>query len=282
MFGLVLEGGASRAYYSVGAMDALMDNNIWADYLIGASAGIANGISYMSRQRGRSLAIGTKYLSDKRYMGIKHLLSPKNKSLYNISFVFSDIPNIYLPFDYETYKKYSKNVFAAVTNLKTGKCEYINVTGEDKDWKEITASCALPLLFPPIQISEKLYMDGGITDPIPVEKALSDGCNKVLTIITREKAYIKEEESGLKIAARKYKKYPNFAHALDNRTECYNNSHKKLLDLEKEGKAFVLAPENSSGWRRTESDPEKIREIYNAGYKDLIKNLDKIKEYLNK
>ena len=89
MTALVLEGGANRTYYTIGILDAFLDNGIEVDVLIGVSAGIANGISYISKQKGRSLQIGMKYVSDKRYMGIKHYFKKDNRSFYNIKFVFS-------------------------------------------------------------------------------------------------------------------------------------------------------------------------------------------------
>ena len=95
--GIVFEGGASRAFFSCGVMDALLEEHIIADYVIGASAGIANGVSYVSGQYGRNLAIGTKYTADKRYMGVRHLFDKSNRSFYNLQFVFDDIPNKYLP-----------------------------------------------------------------------------------------------------------------------------------------------------------------------------------------
>lgn len=277
--GLVLEGGASRTYFSVGAMDALMEENIYADYVIGASAGIANGVSYVSRQKGRSLEIGMKYFPDKRYMGARHMLNRRNKSYYNIKFVFDDMPNIHLPFDYETYKKYSKNVYAAVTNLSTGKCEYINVPGDDKSWAILIATCALPILFQPVKIGSSLYMDGGITDSVPIDKAITDGCDKNLVILTREKDYVKKEEPAIKLAALKYRKYPLFAQALKTRTENYNRSHRRLLALEKEGKAFIISPKKTSDWHRTESNPIKLKEMYDDGFLFVKQNIDKIRAY---
>lgn len=255
--GLVLEGGAGRTYFSVGVMDALLDEGIYADYVIGASAGIANAVSYVSRQKERSLDIGMSYLPDKRYMGVRHMLRRSNKSYYNIKFVFDDIPNIHLPFDYTTYKKYSKNVFAAVTNLNTGKCEYFNVSGNDKSWNVLVASCALPILFQPVKIGENLYMDGGIADSVPISKALSDGCQKNLVVLTREKNYIKKEEPAVKLAAWQYRKYPLFTQAVKERAANYNRERLRLTEFEKEGKAFIIAPENTSNWHRTESNPPK-------------------------
>jgi len=274
--GLVLEGGASRSYFSVGVMDALMDENIWADYCIGASAGIANGISYVSRQRGRSLKIGLEFLHDKRYMGWRHMFSPNNKSYYNIPFVFEEMPRKYVPFDYETFKKHCENTYAAVTNLETGACEYIHLTGEDKSWTALVASCALPILFPPISLGGGLYMDGGITDPIPVLRALSDGCDKVLVVLTRERDYVKKKESGLPFASYLFRKYPAFVDALHARTDLYNETRKQLFELEQEGRALVLAPKSTAGWRRTESSPSKVQEMYDAGISCVQKRRDEI------
>lgn len=275
--GLVLEGGASRGYFTVGALDALLDIGYKADYLIGTSAGVANGISYVSSQRGRGLEIGLKHLPDKKYMGFRHLLNPKNRSLYNLKYVFDDIPNYHLPFDYEAYDNSGCDVIAALTNIKTGKCEYIHVTSEDKTWQTVIASCALPLLFQPVEIGGKLYMDGGITDSIPVQKALDDGCEKTVVIITRERSYVKEDEAAIGISTLLYRRYPEFTSALKNRTQMYNDTHKRILELEKEGRIILIAPEvDTSSWRRTERNPSEIQKMYSIGYQTAIKYKDKI------
>ncbi len=279
---LVLEGGASRGYFSVGAMDVFMEQNIGFDYLIGTSAGIANGVSFASGQIGRGYRIGTEFMQDKRYMGIKHLLNPKNKSLYNIDFVFNQLPNKYLPYDYEALERFGKDVYAVATGLVSGKAEYLPVCADDKKCKAILASCALPILFPPIEVAGALYMDGGITDPIPLEKALKDGCDKAVVILTRERDYEKQPEKALKLAAFKYRKYPAFADALKKRTEVYNLAHQKVLDLERKGEIFVLAPENTKEWGRTDSNPENIKKIYEEGRKIATENLEKLKKYLKK
>ncbi len=278
--GIVLEGGASRTYFSVGVLDALHDMGIKPDYLIGTSAGIANGISFVSGQRGRNIEIGLKYLPDKRYMGFKHLLNRKNKSFYNIDFVFNEIPNVHLPFDYDAFKNSGCETIAVLTNIKTGKCEYVSVTGDDPSWTSIVASCALPIFFPPIKLNGEIYMDGGITVAVPIEKAIEDGCDKIIVITTRERSYHKEHESGVKLGKMKYRKYPEFAKALDNRTATYNAAHQKVLDLEKEGKIVHIAPEVSTAdWKRTERENSKIQMMYDEGYKTAMKYAETIKTY---
>lgn len=280
--GLILEGGASRGYFSCGVLDALLEENIIADYIIGTSAGIANGVSYASGQIGRNLQIAKEYLRDKRYMGFRHMLNPKNRSYYNLDFVFDSLANEHLPFNYDAFAKFKGNVVAAVTNVNTGKAEYLEVPRNDRKGTVLRASCALPILFPIITINNQKYMDGGIVSPIPVDEAIRSGCDKNIVILTRERGYHKEMEKSLLLAARLYKKYPRFSEALLNRTEAYNDNLLRVEELEAKGKVFVIAPESMEGFKRTESNSEKLEEIYNAGYKITKNSLPQILEYLKK
>lgn len=264
--GLALEGGANRGNFSVGAMDVLMEQEIWADYVVGTSAGIANGVSYVSRQHGRGLKIATDYMPTKQYSGWHHLLNPRNRSLYNLNYVFDALPNKLLPFDYEQYARFTGGVKAVTTNMRTGKPEYLECPRDDHECRYVMASCALPMLFPPVEIGGEQYMDGGITDPIPAQHALDDGCDKVIVITTRERDYVKGPEKALEIIAKRYRKaYPEFARALERRAECYNESRAHLFELERAGKAFIIEPENTQGFARTEKDAEKILKLYMHG-----------------
>ncbi len=279
--GLTLEGGASRTYFTSGILDVLMEENIKADYIIGASAGIAYGTSYASGQKGRNLEMGIKFMNDKRYMGFRHMLRPSNKAYYNLKFVFDEIPNELAPFDYEAFARFEGEVIAVLTNIETGKVEYVPVPRNDKTWQIIIASCSLPIMFNPVEINGTLYMDGGITDSIPVLKAIESGCDKNIVIITRERDYVKTKEVGIDLASWTFRKYPEFVKALYNRTDMYNRCHERLLKLEQEGKAFVFAPEDTKGWGRTDSEPDKLQLMYDAGYNMAKQRMEELKAYLN-
>lgn len=278
--GLVLEGGASRAIFSSGVMDFLLDQGIYADYIIGVSAGISNGMSYASRQKGRALKIAENYMQDPNYMGIKHLLNPKKRCYYNLDFVFGTVPNEYIPFDHDAYASSGCSAIAGVTNIETGEIEYYPVPHNDKSWALLIASCALPILFRPVTLNGKKYLDGGIGDPIPVNKALADGCDKTIVITTREKGYVKEKDSGAALSARIYKKYPHIARLLANRPALYNASTENLKNLSDSGKVFWIAPTDTSTWSRTDNSPEKIRQIYTSGYETAKALLPDLLKYL--
>ncbi len=277
--GIVFEGGASRTAYSCGVMDCLLDNEIFIEYVIGVSAGIAFGISYSSRQIGRNKRIFAEFMHDPRYMGIKHFLG-KKKSYYNFDFAFGEMPEQYLPFDWEGYKSYGENANAVITNIETGLPEYYPVTCEDRTWQLLRASSSLPVLFPPVEINGKKYMDGGITDSIPFERAFEYGCDKVIVVLTRERGFIKKPESLLPLIKMTYKKYPNLIKALENRHMMYNNQLSRLYELEKEGKALIIAPKDTHKIGRTERKPEILIPYFEEGYEDTGKIIDKIRDFI--
>ncbi len=282
MLGLVVEGGANRTYYSIGVLDAFLDNGIEVDFLVGVSAGIANAASYISKQKGRSLEIGLKFVPDKRYMGIKHFFKKGNGSYYNRDFVFNSIPNKLLPFDYDAFDGFKGEVYAVVTNLDTGKPEYVKVTSNDREWKVVQASCALPIMFKPISIDGKKYFDGGCTDALPVRFAYDKGCDKVITILTREKSYKKESETDVNISAFLYRKNKEFASSMKNRSNTYNESRSFIYQKQKEGSAFIFAPKSTKGWKRTEKSLDALQKMYDEGYNDALSRMDELKDFIKK
>lgn len=278
--GMVFEGGANRTVFSCGVMDVFLEEGLMPDYFIGVSAGIAYGVSYLSAQKGRNLELMEKYMADKRYMGARHLFNRSEKAYYNTKFVFEQVPNELLPFDYDAFARYEGKVEAAVTNLHTGKAEYLEVP-RGRDMRDtLVASCSLPILFQPVKIGKHYYLDGGIADSVPYEHALEEGCDKLIVVLTRARGYVKNQEKAIKLTNHLYKKYPKVVEALNLRAQRYNECMKQLAKLEQEGKVFVIAPEDTYGVGRTETDTVKLRRLYDEGYDIAIAQMEAIKQYL--
>lgn len=279
--GLVLEGGAHRTVFSCGVMDALLDAGVHADYVIGASAGITYGISYLSGQRGRNREMLSTYAPTSQYMGIMHLLNPFNRSYYNLKYVFDTIPNKLLPFDYETFAAFEGQAIAAVTNMQMGRAEYLNVPADDPQWTVLQATCALPLLFKPIEIGGVKYADGGIADSIPYAKAIKDGCDRVIIVLTRERSYRKTEEKAMNFAVNLYRRrYPGYAELLRTRHERYNECIDEIARLEAGGRVYVIAPEDTLGVGRTERDTDKLMSLYAQGYAITMQQRPALEKYI--
>lgn len=277
MTGLILEGGTFRPIFSAGVMDALLDYDVMFPYCIGVSAGSADGFSYISRQKGRNLEILQRYRNDKRYLGAGNLL--KCKSLFGLEFVFEEIPNQLIPFDMDTFLAYDGQYLVGVTNVATGKSEYLDGQKLDKNNSLIKATCALPFYFPPIEVDGQFYYDGGICDPIPIRKALSDGCQKLLIVLTRPKGYVKTCSRSNKIAAKLLRrKYPNLVEPLLNRHDIYNASVKLAEELEANGQAVILRPEGDGIIDSFEKDLANIKRSYARGYEQCAGRIDEIRQ----
>jgi len=265
--GLVLEGGALRTIFSAGVCDAFLDAQLpLPDYTVGVSAGIAYGVSYLARQRRRNLTLVTTYAPDPRYMGMRNLANPKNRCYFGLKFAYETIPNQLLPFDFDAFDAYPGNVEAVVTNLNTGKAEYLPVPRRDTPNQVLIASCALPFMFPVIELNGQPYLDGGCADAIPWQRAFDVGCDRVVVVLTRERDYIKESDNSVRALEKTFRKYPAFLDTMRSRIDRYNAGREELFRLEKEGKVLVIAPEDTLGCSRLEKDPEILRGLWQEGY----------------
>lgn len=280
--GIVMEGGASRTIFSCGVTDVFMDENIYPDYLIGVSAGIAYGVSYASKQRGRNADFTQKYMGKKIYKGMHHFLNPKKRCFYNLTFAFDEVPNRLVPYDYEALANYPGRVVSTVTNIETGEAEYFDIPPYERLWETTIASCSLPVLFPPVKLGEHYYLDGGLSDPVPYKQAIKEGCDKVIVILTRELDYIKtERDRGSAIVNMVYRKYPKIVDRMRRRMADYNRLKEELLSEEKKGTVFLIAPRDTYGVSLTEGDWNLLEKLYQEGIDVAHEQMDALKDYLD-
>lgn len=272
---LVLEGGTFRPIFSSGIMDALLEEDIMFPYCIGVSAGISNGSSYVSKQVGRNLDIAMKYRNDKRYLSAQNLR--KYKSVFGLDFVFGELPKTLVPFDRDTFLKYDGKFIVGVTNANTAEIEYKDGRNMDEEYTMLRATCALPLYFPSIELDGHKYYDGGLCDPIPIQKAIADGNKKHLIILTRPKGYVKTINKLNRLTARIIKrKYPKLEKVLLTRHIAYNETVAFCEQLEQEGKAIILRPNEPID--SFEKDVNKLKAAYVEGYELAKKRMKEIKE----
>lgn len=276
--GLVLEGGAMRGLYTAGVLDVFLDNkDIKIDTIIGVSAGALFGVNYKSRQKGRTLRYNLKYANDERYMGFKSLV--KTGDIVNKEFCYDELPNKLDIFDNETYKKSPEEFYAVVTNLDTGKPEYIKIVDAQKDIEYLRASGSMPYVSKIVQIDGKKYLDGGTSDSIPVDEMMKMGVDKVIVVLTRPLEY-RKKKSSKKISKWYYKRYPNYIDTLNNRYKMYNSEVEKVISLEKDKKIFVIRPSRLVDIKRIERDTLKLKEMYDLGVEDAKNSLKDLKNYL--
>lgn len=274
--GIMLEGGGMRGVYTIGVLDCLMGHGIRADYVVGVSAGACHGVSYVSGQRGRSLRVNREYVGDKRYISLDNYR--KTGSLFGMDFIFGEIPDVLDPFDYEAFYQSHTAFEAGVTDVLTGKPVFYGKEFVKPGNVLLRASSAIPCFSPMVAFESGLYLDGGTAAPLPVERALEMGCDRVLTVLTRERAYRKKPER-LTYYRRQYKEYPNLVRTLDRRHEIYNRQLARIRELERQGKVLVIAPPRSLGIGRFDKDMKKLFPAYLQGTLDTQKRLEEIKAF---
>lgn len=279
MVSLILEGGTFRPIFSSGVMDALVDAEIEIPYVIGVSAGITDGFSYVSKQTKRNYNILMNHRHDSRYVGIRNYLS--DRSLFGLRFAYEILPNEIYPFDYATFYKNPAIVKVGVTNANTGKAEYLDGKQLDKKCTMLKATCAIPLIFPAIKLNGNEYFDGGICDPIPIKKAIEDGNEKHIIILTRDEKYIKELSKANVLASKLLKKkYPQLVKPLLTRHIQYNETIEFCKTLENEGKALILRPTKDINIDSFEKDLDKIDALYHYGYNLAMSRMEEIKKFI--
>ena len=170
--------------------------------------------------------------------------------------------------------------YRSAENGRTCFPEYFPVERGDDRFKLLQATCALPLLFPVFAIQGKPCMDGGASDAIPFDRAFAKGCDRVIVVLTRERAYIRRAEKLQPMIDLICHKYPKFCDAMRRRADVYNEARQRLFQLEKEGRVLLFAPTSTAGFHRTERDVQKIRALWQDGYDQGMVRLDEVEAFL--
>ena len=274
--GLVLEGGGSRAIYSGGVLDAFIENDITFPYVIGVSAGACNGASFLGKNKGRYHDIIINHINDKRYMSVEHFL--KHGEYINSDWVFGELTYDLFPLNQEEFESSNAVFCCAAMNAKTGAMEYFYPKSLRENCLEVQASCSLPGATKGTVIGNQLYYDGGLIDSIPLARALDDGCEKAVVILTQHKGYIKQPVNSK--LEKVFKKYPKVAEAIVNRHIVYQEQLDFVEEMKQAGRAYVIQPLTALDCSALEKSTAKLEAIYRLGYKQGLSEVDKIKQFM--
>lgn len=278
MTGIIDIGGGLRGIFGAGVFDRLLDENISFDYYIGVSAGAANIASFLGKQKGRNLLFYTEYAMRPEYMSLSGFV--KNGSYLNLDYVYGTLSNSdgENPLDYDRMQSSDKPFFTVTTDAATGIPLYYPKSFYFRDdYTILKASCCLPVACKPVKFDGRLCFDGGISDPIPIQKAFSDGCDRIILIITRPSDELHNPSLDKKAAFLTKRKYPEISKALDCRYKTYNESLEKAKEYEKQGKSLIIAPDNCEGLKTLTKDKKKLKMLYDNGYNKAEKIIEFIR-----
>ena len=267
--GLVLEGGGMRGVFTCGVLDNFMDRGIRFPYTIGVSAGACNGLSYMSRQRGRAKFSNIDLLEKYRYIGFRHLLTKRN--IMDFKLLFETFPNEIIPYDYEGYACCPERYEMVTTSCETGEaCYFEEKQSPSRIIDIVRASSSLPFVCPIAYVDGRPMLDGGITDSIPLLRARELGFDDNVVVVTRNRGYRKPDKSAF-VPPFFYRKYPELREAIRNRSRVYNEQLELVERLEDAGELTVIRPNRPIVVDRMERDTSKLLDLYNEGYEIAAK-----------
>ncbi len=276
--GLILEGGGMRGVYTAGVLDFFLDKELWFKSCYAVSAGAGHACSYLARQRGRAFSVNVDYLGDKRYMGVSSLL--KTGDLFGADMLYRIIPEELYPIDYKSFAENESCLYAVVTNCETGQAEYIPIKDLKTDLIYVRASASLPMVSRMVEAGGKKYLDGGVSDSIPIRKSIAGGNKKNVLVLTRDGSYRKQPGGMTALIRAKYRKYPALVNQIEQRFLHYNETLDFIEQEQSRGRAFVIRPKKPVNIKRTEKDREKLRALYEEGFRDAEKAYGPLMEFL--
>ena len=262
--GLVLEGGGMRGVFTSGVLDCFLDHDITFPYCASVSAGACNGLSYMSKQRGRAKKSNIDLLQKYRYIGMKYLWT--QHSILDREFLYDKLPHELLPFDYAACFANPMEFKMAVTNCLTGKAEYLTDRSSETRLIQIAkATSSLPYVCPVVWVDHKPMLDGGIVDSIPVERAMAKGYALNVAVLTRNRGY-RDTGRDIKNPPYIYRRFPRLRLALSKRHALYNRQLELVENLEDEGRLLAIRPKRPLEVGRLESNIDRLTALYEEGY----------------
>ena len=278
--GLILEGGAMRSVFSAGVLDRLMEEGIQIPNVLAVSAGAYAGMNYVSGQKGRIVTAVIGPLKEYKYLGFRTFL--KKGTFFDMDYLFKEVPRTRAPYDFQRLKEYRGRFMTSTVNMVTGENVYYEDFRDEEEFFQICqAANSMPLIARISSIDGAPMLDGGMADAIPVRKAIEEGWNKIVIVLTRDAAYRKKPKGNLYMTALKlvYRKYPKFIQLIEERALRYNEALDQIGELEKQGRAFVFRPTTITVGN-SESNVNTLMKYYRHGYETATERMEELKKFL--
>jgi predicted patatin/cPLA2 family phospholipase len=225
----ILQGGAMRGVASAGAIIALEQLGFTRafDAVYGASAGAINGAYFLAGQAAFGTSIYYQDIANRRF------IHPwRFRKIVDMDFLFDEIITRRKRLDLARLRENPTPLRIIATDALTGREAIFDSHDENLDLlAALKASAALPILYPhPVRLGDRLYVDGGVANAIPIEPALREGCTDLLVVLTVPKTHRAQPPHVLEraLAARGLRPLsPDLERAFLHRHEAYN----RALDL---------------------------------------------------
>ena len=261
---LIIEGGGQRGVFSFGITDTFINRNYDPfDIYIGVSNGVAVLCWYLIRETDNNLD-KMLYAAKGDYLSYKNIFT--GKDILKFHQMYEDGERMFKP-SMEKIKNNlkGKDYIAVVTDAIEANAEYYSF-GDGEWMPKMIASGTLPLLVKtPSLINGRRKFDGGITDPLPVEKAYALGAKKIIVIRTYEKKFRRKLKPENYIGALFSRKYPKLRKALLEHDKTYNRAIDFINNPPHDCDIVQLCPPEKLKSKRDSKNIEILKADYKIG-----------------
>ena len=177
-----------RGTYSMAALMALEECGLGCafDHVLGSSAGAINGAYMLAEQAALAVSV---YLDDLSNSSFVNFLRPSK--IVDIDYLVDDILKCKKTLNVLKVRRSLSLLHIFLTDAETGQEAVITNRDEHLDLMEaIRATSALPILYNrKVRVGSRSYIDGGLVDSLPVQRAIDLGCTDIVVVLTRPPGY---------------------------------------------------------------------------------------------
>jgi predicted patatin/cPLA2 family phospholipase len=261
---LVVEGGGMRGIFSTGILDAFIKQEFYPfDLCIGVSAGSSNVAAYLGKMYQRNYKVFTDYSLRPEFISMKKFI--RGGHLMDIDWLW-DVTLRDLPVNVDTLFSASAEFIIGATEVNTGNSVYLKPTRHNFD-QLMKASSAIPVIYRSfVEVDGVKYVDGGVTDSIPVIEAYRRGATKIMVLRSRPHAYMMKSSKNNMLTRWYLRNYPDLLQALDNRAHTYQEAIDFMRNSPVDVQVIEVNPPDSFKTERLTKELSVLEQDYQLGY----------------
>lgn len=280
---LVFEGGGMRASYSSGVLNALLDAGVHTGWVGGISAGSSCTANYLVRDQHRARRSFTDFAREDQFGGLSHWL--RGRGFFNAEWIYERTGDEHgvLPYRFDDFERNPTRFGIGAIRCSDGEMVYWDrddITTRADLMRRVRASSTMPLLMPWTSIDGDDYCDGalGPTGGFAHDAARAAGFERFIVVATRTRDYTKSPQRAPRAMRAALRRYPAVADGLMSRAANYNRAREELLDLERDGRAYLIFPETMP-ITNSERNVTKLERMYQLGMAQARSEMPAIREF---
>lgn len=280
--GLVLEGGGLRGAYTAGVCAWLVEQNVDFDVLLGISSGAMYAACTAMKDTHMLHDISVNASVEKGNIGVSAFLREGTPVGYNK--MFQEILLKRLNFDVSKFKQVKSLVEYGVYRLSEQKTVWFNQHDMDDSIKLMQAACTLPIAGRNVRYKNELWMDGGVTTMVPIERALHHNVDRMIVVVTKPRNFVRKDNAPLTqfLLDLIYHPYKKLLKEFRARKDVYNREMELARTLEKEGKVILIQPTKDFGAKRFKATYDQVDGMFELAKADCEARKEEILKFIHK